>query len=75
MKATPTLRKITVTAIAYAEILRPNGNKLAKSRAQAAIDFIERVAPGVRIETKLIHRSQTELSPRSLAFRVAQKKS
>ena len=75
IEATPNLRKITVTAIAVREIVRPDGNKLAKARAEAALEFIQRIEPGVIIETKLVYAGDTDTSPRGLVFRVAQKKS
>jgi hypothetical protein len=75
IEATPNLRKITVTAIAVREIVRPDGNKLAKARAEAAMDFIERIEPGVIIETKLVYAGDTDIPARGLVFRVAQKKS
>jgi hypothetical protein len=74
IEATPNLRKITVTAIAVREIVRPDGNKLAKARAEAAMDFIERIEPGVIIETKLVYAGDTEIPARGLAFRVFQQK-
>jgi hypothetical protein len=75
IEATPNLRKITVTAIAVREIVRPDGNKLAKARAEAALDFIEELEPGVIIETKLVYAGDTDIPARGLVFRVAQKKS
>ncbi len=75
IEATPNLRKITVTAIAVREIVRPDGNKLAKARAEAALEFIQRIEPGVIIETKLVYAGDTDTSSRGLVFRVAQKKS
>ena len=75
IEATPNLRKITVTAIAVREIVRPDGNKLARARAEAAMDFIERIEPGVIIETKLVYSGDTDIPARGLVFRVAQKKS
>jgi hypothetical protein len=75
IEATPNLRKITVTAIAVREIVRQDGNKLARARAESALDFIKKLEPGVIIETKLVYRGDTDLSSRGLVFRVAQKKS
>jgi hypothetical protein len=75
IEATPNLRKVTVTAIAFREIVREDGNRLARARAEAALDFIKKIEPGVIIETKLVYRGETELSSRGLVFRVAQKKS
>ena len=74
IEATPNLRKITVTAIAFREIVRQDGNKLARARAESALDFIKKLEPGVIIETKLVYRGDTDLSSRGLVFRVAQKK-
>jgi hypothetical protein len=75
IEATPNLRKITVTAIAFREIVRQDGNRLARARAESALDFIKKLEPGVIIETKLVYRGDIELSSRGLVFRVAQKKS
>lgn len=74
IEATPSLRKITVTAIAFREIVKENGNKLARARAESALDFIEKIDPDVIIETKLVYRGDTDMSSRGLVFRVAQKK-
>jgi hypothetical protein len=74
IEATPNLRKITVTAIAFREIVRQDGNKLARARAESALDFIKKLEPGVIIETKLVYRGDTDLSSLGLVFRVAQKK-
>jgi hypothetical protein len=74
IEATPNLRKITVTAIAVREIVRPDGNKLAKARAEAALEFIQRIEPGVIIETRLVYSGDTDIPARGLVFRVAQKK-
>jgi hypothetical protein len=75
IEETPNLRKVTVTAIAYREIVRENGNKLARARAESALEFINKLEPDVIIETKLVYRGDTDLSSRGLVFRVAQKKS
>jgi hypothetical protein len=75
IEATPNLRKITVTAIAVRDIVRPEGNKLAKARAEAAFEFIQRIEPGVIIKTRLIYSGDTDIPARGLVFRVAQKSS
>jgi hypothetical protein len=74
LEATPTLRKITVTAIARREIVREDGNKLARARAEAALDYIRAREPNVKIETRIVHFSETTLTSRGLFFKVAQKK-
>ena len=74
LEATPNLRKIIVTAIARREIVREDGNKLARARAEAALDYIRAREPSVKIETRIVHFSETTLTSRGLFFKVAQKK-
>jgi hypothetical protein len=71
---TPDLKTVTVYAIAKREIIGEDRNKLARSRAASAYDFIKRVDPEVRVRTEIIHYTEVELTSRGLFFKVAQKK-
>jgi hypothetical protein len=65
---------VTVFAVAKREIIGEDRNKLARSRAASAYDFIKRVNPEVKVKTEIIHYTEVELTSRGLFFTVAQKK-
>jgi len=73
IESTPNLKSVTVFAIAKREIIGEDRNKLARSRGAEAFDFVQKLAPDARIKVKLVHYSETDLTPRGLFFRVAQK--
>jgi hypothetical protein len=73
VQSTPNLKAVTVFAIAKREIVGENRNKLARARGAEAFDFVKKLAPEVKIRVKLVHYSETDLTPRGLFFRVAQK--
>jgi hypothetical protein len=74
IEETPDLKIVTVFAIAKREIIGEDRNKLARSRAASAFEFIKRVNPEVRVRTEIIHYTEVELTSRGLFFKVAQKK-
>ena len=74
IEQTPDLRSVTVFAIAKREIIGEDRNKLARSRAASAFEFIRDIDPTVKIKTEIIHYTEVELTSRGLFFRVAQKK-
>lgn len=73
IESTPNLKAVTVFAIARREIVREDGNKLARARGAEALDFVQKLAPDVKINIKLVHYSETELTPRGLFLRLVQK--
>lgn len=73
IESTPNLKAVTVFAIAKREIVGDDQNKLARARGAEAFDFVQKLAPDVRIRVKLVHYSDTDLTPRGLFFRVSQK--
>jgi hypothetical protein len=74
IEETPDLKSVTVFAIAKREIIGEDRNKLARSRAASAYEFIKRIDPEVRVKTEIIHYTEVELTSRGLFFKVAQKK-
>jgi hypothetical protein len=74
LNETPDLKSVTVFAVAKREIIGEDRNKLARSRAASAYDFIKRVNPEVKVKTEIIHYTEVELTSRGLFFTVAQKK-
>jgi hypothetical protein len=73
IESTPDLKAVTVFAIAKREIVGDNRNKLARARGAEAFDFVQKLAPDARIKVKLVHYTETDLTPRGLFFRVSQK--
>jgi hypothetical protein len=71
---TPDLKSVTVFAIAKREIIGEDRNKLARSRAASAYEFITRIDPEVVVRTEIIHYTEVELTSRGLFFKVTQKK-
>jgi hypothetical protein len=74
IEETPDLKSVTVYAIAKREIIGEDRNKLARSRAASAYEFIKRIDPEVSVKTEIIHYTEVELTSRGLFFKVAQKK-
>jgi hypothetical protein len=74
IEETADLKSVTVYAIAKREIIGEDRNKLARSRAASAYEFIKRIDPEVSVKTEIIHYTEVELTSRGLFFKVAQKK-
>ena len=74
IEETPDLKSVTVFAIAKREIIGEDRNKLARSRAASAYEFITRIDPEVVVRTEIIHYTEVELTSRGLFFKVTQKK-
>lgn len=71
---TEDLERVTVFAIAKREIIGNDRNKLARSRASSAIEYINDLNPGVRTRTEIIHYTEVDLTSRGLFFQVTKKK-
>jgi hypothetical protein len=68
------LKTVTVFAIARREIIGDDRNKLARSRAESAYDYIKRIDQDVTVKTQIIHYTEVDLTSRGLFFQVTQKK-
>lgn len=71
---TEDLERVTVFAIAKREIIGNDRNKLARSRASSAIDYINDLNPRIRTRTEIIHYTEVDLTSRGLFFQVTKKK-
>jgi len=68
----PANSQVTVFGVAVREIIRASGNKLAKSRALSAAEFIQSLNPELEVIQKIKHQSETTVSPRGLILRFKQ---